>query len=50
LLERGMAIGKARQVLPRPLFGPIAQKYRNKFRDRVEAMAAKVLKATIRSK
>ena len=50
MLARGMALGTARQVLPRPLFGPIMEKYRNKFRDRVEAAAAKTLKVTIRRK
>lgn len=50
LLEKGMAIGKGRQVLPRPLFGPLSQKFRNKFRDRVEATVSRVLSATIRRK
>jgi hypothetical protein len=50
LLAKGLAIGKGRQVLPRPLFGPLSQKFRNKFRDRVEAAAAKVMKVTIRRK
>lgn len=50
MLAAGMSLGKPRQVLPRPLFGPIMQKYRNKFRDKVESTTRRVLRVETRRK
>lgn len=50
MLERGMALGKDRQVLPRPLFGPILERMKPKFLDRVSAVVSKALNIVVRKK
>lgn len=48
MLERGVAVGKGRQVLPRPLFKPLMDAYRQKFKDMLDDGVRRALGVTVR--